>query len=59
MKATYGGKFFNLSVGRAKGGKSYFLRELGESGVGQKGNVAKELVDAIAAKQYIVLVTRT
>lgn len=57
MKATYGGKFFNLRVGGAKGGETYFLRELGESGVGQERDVAEELVDAIAGKkQHILLI---
>lgn len=58
IKATYGGKFFNLRIGRAKGGETYFLGELGESGVRQEGDVAEELVDAIAEKQDIVLNTR-
>ena len=40
----YGGETIDVLVGDAEGGEANLLRELGELGVGEEGDVAEELV---------------
>lgn len=47
VKETYGRQFFDFSVRGSQGGETDLLRELGEAGVGQQRDVAKEFVDAV------------